>query len=253
MTDPDRPWDRGQEAAGTSRRRARPVLALLVAGAAVAVVAALVHAFPDALRTGDDWGQLVFLVGFLVLLATGASRLRAAPIMQHVTHVAIWAVVAAILALGWAYRSELHEAPQRLRLAFSTGAPVVVGEHEVAIPRREGGHYVVAALVNGHPVRFVVDTGATDTVLSPEDARRIGVDLGALDFGLPAETANGVAYGAPYRGTLEVGPMVMANFPMTINQAPMRRSLLGMSFLNRLESFEVRGDRLLLRWRGPAA
>jgi aspartyl protease family protein len=223
--------------------------AALVAVAGVAVIGALVHAFPDALRTGDDWGQLVFLVGFLVLLATGASRLRAAPFMQHVTHVAIWAVVAAILALGWAYRSELREAPQRLQMAFSSGAPVSVGEHEVAIPRSQGGHYVVEALVNGRPVRFVVDTGATDTVLSPEDARRVGVDLGALDFGLPAETANGVTYGAPYRGTLEVGPMVMADFPMTINQSPMRRSLLGMSFLNRLDSFEVRGDRLLLRWR----
>lgn len=251
MTNPGKPWERGPETPGAPRRRGRTVVALVVSAAAVALVAALIHAFPDALRTGDDWGQLVFLVGFLVLLATGASRLRAAPIMQHVTYVAVWAVVAAILALGWAYRGELHEAPQRLQLAFSSGGPVVVGEHEMAIPRSEGGHYVVEALVNGHPVRFVVDTGATDTVLSPEDARRVGIDLGALDFGLPAETANGVAYGAPYRGTLEVGPMVVADFPMTINQAPMRRSLLGMSFLNRLESFEVRGDRLLLRWRDP--
>jgi aspartyl protease family protein len=73
--------------------------------------------------------------------------------------------------------------------------------------------------------------------------------MAALDFGLSAETANGVGYGAPIRATLEVGPIDLADFPMTVNQAPMRRSLLGMSFLNRLQSFEVRGDTLILRWR----
>lgn len=154
-----------------------------------------------------------------------------------------------MLAVGYVYRAELAEAPQRLRLAFSAGAPVATGEHEIAIPKSEGGGYVVEGRVNGASVRFLIDTGATDTVLSPDDARRAGVDLDRLGFGLPAETANGVGYGAPFRGTLEVGPIRFDDFPMTINQAPMRRSLLGMSFLSRLESFEVRGDRLVLRWR----
>lgn len=249
MSDPGGPWRRAPEEREPPPKRGRPVVAIVIIAAVASLIAALAHAYPDALRNGDDWGQLLFFVGFLVLLAAGASRLRRSSIRQHLGHAAIWLAVIAVVALGWVYRAELSEAPQRLRLAFSAGAPVAVGDHEVAIPRSEGGHYIVEARVNGRPVRFMVDTGATDTVLSPDDARRAGVEMAALDFGLRAETANGAGYGAPIRGTLAVGPIELDDFPMTVNQAPMRRSLLGMSFLNRLESFEVRGDRLILRWK----
>jgi aspartyl protease family protein len=245
------PWERPgeQEASEPPRRRARPLAAVAIIVAAAGLIAALAHAYPDALRIGDDWAQLAFFTGFMVLLASGASRLTRGRLVRYAGHGAIWLGVAAVLALGFVYRAELAQAPQRLRLALSSGAPVATGEHEVAIPRGESGHYIVEARVNGAPVRFMVDTGASDTVLSPDDARRVGVDMAALDFGLSAETANGVGYGAPIRATLEVGPIDLADFPMTVNQAPMRRSLLGMSFLNRLQSFEVRGDTLILRWR----
>jgi aspartyl protease family protein len=99
-------------------------------------------------------------------------------------------------------------------------------------------------------VRFIVDTGATGVVLSPDDARRIGVDMAGLRYTEVAETANGIGYGAPLTADrLEVGPIAMSDFKMSVNQAPMSASLLGMSFLRRLESFRVEDHKLVLRWR----
>src|SRR5206468_129815 len=81
---------------------------------------------------------------------------------------------------------------------------------------------VLIGKVNGQRVRFIVDTGATDVVLSPDDARRLGLDVGKLAYIHGAETANGVGYGAEYvADSLEVGPIAMTGVKMTVNQAPM--------------------------------
>ena len=99
-------------------------------------------------------------------------------------------------------------------------------------------------------MRFLIDTGASDTVLSPMDAQRLGIDLAALDFSRVYLTANGNGRGAPYRlMDLAIGPIALSDVAVSINQAPMDESLLGMSFLRRLKSFEVQGRRLYLRWQ----
>ena len=83
-----------------------------------------------------------------------------------------------------------------------------------------------------------------------EDARRLGVDIDALTFDHAAETANGVGYAAPFvADSLAVGSIRFDKVPMAINQTPMRNSLLGMSFLKRLDSFQVSGRKLYLKSR----
>ncbi|MBW8815065.1 MAG: TIGR02281 family clan AA aspartic protease [Caulobacterales bacterium] len=225
---------------------------LLVLAAIGGLVLALVHAFPEAARTGADWANIAYAVGLLLLLSTRFLRRPAAPVGQSLRHAGIWAVVVAALALVVAYRDELAGVPQRLRLAFSSGDPVQTAEHELTIPQDpDAGGFVVVGAVNGQRVSFLVDTGSTDTVLTPQDARRLGIDVDHLSFEGQAETANGVGHGAPFTAnSLQVGPIAIPGFRMSVNQAPMSRSLLGMSFLSRLESFEVRGGRLVLRWRG---
>ena len=109
---------------------------------------------------------------------------------------------------------------------------------------------LIVGRVNGQPVRFMVDTGASETVLAPEDARRLGVDLSSLTFDHPSETANGKGFGAAYGARAGGGADVrLTDFPMQINRAPMSSSLLGLSFLNRLASFEIRDRKLYLKWR----
>jgi aspartyl protease family protein len=211
---------------------------------------ALWRAFPGALNATDNKFSLVYLLGFLLLLSTGLFRAGRAQLGQHLRHAAIWAAIVAVLAVGLAYRAEIAGIGQRVRIAFSGGDPVATGAHELVVPRGQDGAFALIGQVNGQRVRFLVDTGASETVLSPADARRLGVDTGALTYGYAAETANGTGYGAPYVArSLEVGPIRIAQMPMVINQAPMSSSLLGLSFLDRLESFHVSGDRLTLTWR----
>lgn len=214
------------------------------------LVFGLAQAFPEAIRTGDDKADLVYQVGVVVLISTALLRGLQGSIGQHLKYVAIWSAIIAVLALGYAYRTELAQVPQRMKLAFNVGAPVQVGEHTLIVPQGDDGHYVVDGLVNGQRVRFMVDTGATETVLSQDDARRLGVALDTLNYGYEVETANGKGYSAAYDAdSLAIGSIKLENFRMMVNKAPMNGSLLGMSFLKRLDAFEFRDRQMILKWR----
>lgn len=216
----------------------------------IGLVAGLAHAFPESVRTTDDWARVVYMMGFLLLVTAGVFRSGRIMRPEHLRYAAIWTAIVGVLALGFAYRDQLSEAPSRLKLAFSAGDPVATKPGEVVIPRDQSGHYIVVGQVNGQRVRFLVDTGASDTVLSPQDAQRIGLPLADLRYVRAVETANGEGYAAPVvADRFEIGPIALSNFGVAVNQAPMSVSLLGMSFLNRLESFHFEGSNLVLRWR----
>jgi aspartyl protease family protein len=112
----------------------------------------------------------------------------------------------------------------------------------------QDGHFHIEAMVDGTRVRFLVDTGASEVVLSPGDARRLGFDLGRLSFTRMAETANGSVRSAPVTlHEMMVGGLRVNEVSASVNEAEMSESLLGMTFLNRLGGFEVSGDTLTLR------
>ena len=99
-----------------------------------------------------------------------------------------------------------------------------------------GGHYVVEAMVNGTPVDFLVDTGASHVVLAPADAARLGFRPAQLRFTGRAETANGTVGLAPVTlRELRIGQLSRHGVAAVVNEAPMGISLLGMSFLDGLE------------------
>lgn len=106
---------------------------------------------------------------------------------------------------------------------------------------RQGNQFFVAAAVNGHPIQFVVDTGATLVSLTPADARAIGFDLGQLDWSVKTETANGNGLNAPVvLKELRLGSIAEFDVPALVMRAPGSQSLLGMSFLSRLKSWQIR-------------
>jgi aspartyl protease family protein len=218
-----------------------------------ALAATLLRAAPWALRTGYDWTFVVMWGGFLLLISLNLMTAGRGDILRGVGHAAIWVAVIGVLAVGYLYRAELAQAPQRLRMALNVGAPVATGAHELRVAQDASGAYVIVGQVNGQPVLFMVDTGATDTVLSPADAQRVGARIDALSYDRTAETANGMGYGAAWTADrLAVGDIRLDGFPVVVNKTPMSASLLGMSFLNTLESFEVRDRTLILRWREAA-
>lgn len=133
------------------------------------------------------------------------------------------------------------------------GTPAAVGYEDgwnsIAVPSRAGGEFVVAGVVNGAEVTFLIDSGASEIVLSPEDARRAGYRSPQLRFSRTASTANGTVRLAPVTLLeLRLGQLSRRGLAAVVNEAPMAVSLLGMSFLRELEGWEARDGRLMLYW-----
>jgi clan AA aspartic protease (TIGR02281 family) len=120
---------------------------------------------------------------------------------------------------------------------------------EYVVQPSAGGHYVIEAAVNGAPVTFLVDTGASDIVLTMADAERLGFHPATLRFTQRFATANGEVRGAPVvLREIRVGQFSLFNAPASVNEAPLRVSLLGMSFLQQLNGYGVENGKLVLRW-----
>ncbi len=102
--------------------------------------------------------------------------------------------------------------------------------------------------MDGVRIVFLVDTGASEVVLAPDDAARMGFDPGRLDYTDIVNTANGTRRSAPVRlGAIAIGPIQVHDVRAGVNEAAMGQSLLGLSFLGRLSGYAVEGDRLTLR------
>lgn len=131
---------------------------------------------------------------------------------------------------------------------FETGNAVQSGPHELYVTPDRDGLYYVFAEVNGARIRFVIDSGSDDVVLTGKDARRAGIDISRLDFSeeYDAETGSGMEANTHVR-QFSIGPLAMNDFPIAVNQDG-GTSLLGMPFLRRMKSVEIRGGRLYLRW-----
>jgi aspartyl protease family protein len=118
----------------------------------------------------------------------------------------------------------------------------------VQIPRGQSGEFALLAKINGVATPMVVDTGATAVVLTYETAKAIGLPLELLEYNVDVETAGGHTKAARLSlDRLSIGKLVERSVPaLVVPHGPMKTNLLGMSFLDRLESWEVRADRLVL-------
>jgi aspartyl protease family protein len=202
-------------------------------------------------RGESDWGQALRLFGVLALVTSGLARVRRINLSATARVVAGWLAIFLIAVTAYALRDDALHVALKVRTALIPAYGVADSPRSMVIGRGEGEAFYVVGKVNGVAVRFIIDTGSTDIVLSPSDARRVGLYSSDLTYSRPSETANGVGYEAMATvSNLAVGPIRMADVPVSINKAPMGASLLGMPFLKRLDSFEVRGDQLFLRGRG---
>jgi aspartyl protease family protein len=118
----------------------------------------------------------------------------------------------------------------------------------VQISRGQAGEFALRAKINGVNAPMVIDTGATSVVLTYETAKAAGLPLELLEYDVDVETAGGHTKAA--RLTLDrlaIGQLVERSVPaLVVPHGQMKTNLLGMSFLDRLESWEVRSDRLML-------
>jgi aspartyl protease family protein len=198
----------------------------------------------------DQLLNLLYLVTLLALIIAFAGWRR--NIGAGLRHLAIWALIALGLVALYAYRAPLQRfaAPVLHELDPSRVVEVVDadGATELVIRRGPDGHFHLDADANGVPVRFLVDTGATSTVLTIADAERSGIDTLALEFDRPVRTANGVAfYARAVLDSLEIGPFRLSDVAVGVMpEDTLDTSLLGMSTIDRFAGWRIAGDEMVL-------
>lgn len=220
---------------------------LILLGATVALVFVLEQLFPGTLDDPEKRMRLIYRVGWLALVgATVVGYARFNP-KGALRNAAIWVAIFLVLVGLYAFKNDAAFIGQRMLGALSPTQGTAHDDGSVTFPAGPDGHYRIQALVNGGRVTFMLDTGATDIVLAPNDARRIGIDPATLEYDQFAETANGTVRGAAIRlDSLSVGPIAMSQIPAAVNGADMSESLLGMEFLNRLHGWRVENGELTL-------
>jgi aspartyl protease family protein len=165
-----------------------------------------------------------------------------------------WLALGLGLVTVYAYKDELMPIAARVVGELIPGSAMTVeqsagGVAEVRIRKRLDGHFTATVDVNGKPISMIVDTGASTIVLRPEDAQKAGIDVSRLTFKVPVLTANGRTVAARVRlDTVGIGPLDRQKVEALVaQQGALTQSLLGMSFLSRLRSYEFSGDFLTLR------
>ena len=242
----DNPWD--QQSMPPPRRGRGGGGWWLLMAAAIGLIALLAWQFPEALETEQDWLHLVYLIGLLALVSSGAMGMRRNRLGESAKQAAVWLTIALVCVAGYGYRYEAQAVGQRVLGELVPGYAANTGEASVTVRAGPNGHYRVQAVVDGARLTFLVDTGASDVVLSLTDARKLGFNPDTLAYTLLYATANGMVRGAPViLGEIAIGGIRVTNVAASVNQAPMAGSLLGMSFLGRLSAYEVRNGSLTLR------
>jgi aspartyl protease family protein len=246
MPDTNGPWHKPPAARSSTSRFV--ALALIIGGALA--IWELWRLFPGALADTTDQARLVQYGIILAAVASGVVYSRRFTARETFRNIAIWAGIAIVLVLGYTFYDRIKDAAGDAKTALVPSYPSEMDANTMVFSENRDGDFDVIGSVNGHTVEFMVDTGASDIVLSPDDAQRAGIDMSSLHYIGRYETANGEGRGAPYTlDTLEIGPVKLFNVPVSINQTKMHASLLGMAFLKRMKSFEMKGQKLYLRWR----
>ncbi len=123
----------------------------------------------------------------------------------------------------------------------------MVDASTIAVPRGFDGHYRLTLDINNSPVSFIVDTGASQVVLSQRDAARIGLDPASLVFSSSANTANGVVRTAPViLNQVALEGITDRNIRAVVNGGEMETSLLGMTYLGLYDRIEITNGELVL-------
>lgn len=186
-----------------------------------------------------DFGRLVYL-GVLLAAVIGAVLLEYRHRLgQALRGLMTWGLIFLGVLAGYGMWGDIRQAVIPSQMVSATG--------ELTLPRARDGHFYATLVVNGQKVEFLADTGATNMVLSQDDALRVGINPGDLVYMGQASTANGVVRTARVAlDTVELGPFENQNFPAYVNDGEMDGSLLGMDYLRQFR-IEIDGDKMVLR------
>lgn len=188
---------------------------------------------------GDQIAQLTFLILLGAAIAGFYFVQNRDRIGQTLQYALIWGLLFIAVIAGATLWQDVRN---------TISPQVSVEDGVITIPQDRDTHYYITLEIDGTEVEFVVDTGATDTVLSREDARRLGIDVDGLNFVGQAQTANGIVRTAPvWLDDVRLGPWEDRAMRAWVTEGDLFGSLLGMSYLERFDISIGRGELRLQR------
>lgn len=190
--------------------------------------------------TGDDYARLAYLGILLVALVSWFVVQNRKSLGKTAQMAVAWVLIfmGVIATVGlW------DDISQTLRPRQSA----LTAQGQVTVPRSKDGHYYLMLTVNDQPIEFMIDTGATDVVLTQSDATRAGLNLDDLLYLGRAMTANGEVRTAPVQlKTVALGNIIDHDLTAWVNQGELEQSLLGMTYLQRWSHIEISNNALIL-------
>ena len=198
------------------------------------------------MNEGDQAADFLYLMVVLVLVAS-AFMVRRVPIGRSLQMLAAWAVIFLAAFVAFTLKDDFIALGKRVfDETRGDRAQIVQAGETLRIKQSPDGHFWVEGRLNGQPVRFLVDSGATTTSISAETARQAKIEPSR---GLPAlvRTANGTVSVQRGRAALQVGTIERAELAVHISEAFGDMNVLGMNFLSSLSGWSVEGKWLVLK------
>lgn len=232
--------------------RSGTLLALILGLLALALAALLLNDGGSIAGLPEDrFAALAYYGAWGLALSAGLVLMTRTRLGEALKGLGIWALAFLVLIGAYSFAPELGALKNRIMAVLIPGMPVPLegaeGNRFMAL-RGMDGHFHLDGRINGYPVSFIVDTGASMIAMDRSSARSIGIDPDSLTYSTPLVTANGVARAASIRlDRVTIGGIERRNVPAAVTEGDgLGVVLLGMSFLGTLTSFDFRRDRLIL-------
>jgi aspartyl protease family protein len=216
--------------------------------AVLALAMLLKGAFPSALDGQFNLAHLIYLFALLAFIGSSFFASQRMNLSLALKQALAWVAIFAVVIVGYTYKNDFALIGDRVSGELVPSRPTQASAGAVLLHRQANGHFGVDAKVNGARISFMVDTGASDVALTYKDAERAGLEPWNLNFDRPYQTANGVTYGARVDiQSIAIGDITLYNIRGSVMRQGMDESLLGLSYLNRLGSYNVSGNKMTLR------
>ena len=189
----------------------------------------------------NDFARLIYLSVLVVAILGSVLISRRGAYGKMFRQAGVWLLIFMGLVAIVASWQDIRQSGQTTSFQQSEDGAII-------IPKEIDGHFHLTLTINDRPIDFLVDTGASDIVLTRKDAARVGFDPNRLDYWGMANTANGTVRLATIRlETVRLGEFIDKNIRASVNKAPMEKSLLGMRYLSKFSAIEISNDQMILK------
>lgn len=189
--------------------------------------------------TQGEWTNLIYSILLLSMMISSMFIRSTTDNGKKFKNLAIWLTIILVVALLY-----------NNRFLFKNFVPYQAydtGNNELKITKSNDNHFYIAVNIDNKKILFLIDTGATTTTLTLNDAKKLGIDIDRLNFNVPLNTANGVSFGASTEVyNIKIGDFTIDSMWVIVSKDLDGKSLLGMNFLNKLNGYDIRQDKMTL-------